>query len=293
MTTRVPNEPVKKQCAECDATPEGIYRLSALSTSSSSSRVESPVFPLTTIERGSASSTASSCVWCLRFGVNVAPNSNECNDLQRAFGCHRCDRTGCWAQNSGQAGIAKCEFYGRSRPHVADAPVTGSAAPDMFERTSVRVTRERGRIVVSINDERFIKGYASGQGCNCLIASILSCLNDKGILCVASVTWIREELQRQFPRGENQVTRGNFLDLRNHWRSIIDLIGISARNHGCDPAAHITSENFAVTCVLEEGERVYEADGDGLCRLFLINEGNSHFSPLLGDRQHWRASSTE
>ena len=70
----------------------------------------------------------------------------------------------------------------------------------------------------------------------------------------------------------------------------MDLIGISAKRHGCDPNGDIKSENFAVTCVMEDARRVYEADGNGACRLFLINEGNSHFSPLLIDREHWRTN---
>ena len=195
-----------------------------------------------------------------------------------------CDTAVCWTGNG------RCLFFGTTRQIVAEAPLTGLPAADIFETTPVHIQRHRDHVKVKINEDMFIKGFAPGTGCNCLISTLLSCLNDKGILCVANIEWIREELQRQFPEGDNQVTLHNYLDLRNHWRKIIDLIGISAKRHGCDPNGHIKSENFAVTCVMEDARRVYEADGNGACRLFLINEGNSHFSPLLIDREHWRTN---
>ena len=132
-----------------------------------------------------------------------------------------------------------------------------------------------------------IKGFASGAGCNCLIQTLLACLNDNGLLCVADVPWIRHELRRRFRQGENRVTEANYLDLRNHWTSIIDLIGISARRHGCDPTNQIHARNFNVTAVLEERRIVVERDGVGAISLFVLNEGNQHFVPLLRNRQRW------
>ena len=94
----------------------------------------------------------------------------------------------------------------------------------------MQIRRERGNlnVFVEFSGRSFIKGFASGDGYNCLIQTLLACLNDNGILCVADVPWIREELRRRFRTGENIVMAKNYLDLRNHWRSIIDLIGISA-----------------------------------------------------------------
>ena len=104
-------------------------------------------------------------------------------------------------------------------------------------------------------------------------------------MCVANVPWIRLELRKRFRVGENRVTEKNYLDLRNHWRSIIDLIGTSARAHGCDPGNQLTAANFNVTAVLEETSRVVEVDGEGPVALFLLNEGNMHFVPLLRNRE--------
>ena len=155
----------------------------------------------------------------------------------------------------------------------------------MFERTPVRIYKERGTVnkYVEFSGHRFIKGFASGLGCNCLIETLLACLNDNGIPCVANIPWIRNELRKLFPQGENQVTARNYLDLRNHWRPIIDLIGVSARLHGCDTENQIYARNFTVTAVLEDTRVVSEKDGDGPIELFMLNEGIRHFVPLLRD----------
>ena len=92
-------------------------------------------------------------------------------------------------------------------------------------------------------------------------------------------------LRRRFREGENRVTERNYLDLRNHWTTIIDLIGISARCNECDPTNQIHARNFNVTAVLEERRIVVERDCVGPINLFVVNEGNQHFVPLLQIRQ--------
>ena len=141
--------------------------------------------------------------------------------------------------------------------------------------------------MVEFDNRSFIKGFASGDGCNCLIETLLACLNDNGLLCVADVPWIRQELRRRFRQGENRVTERNYLDLRNHWTTIIDLIGISARHNECDPTNQIHARNFNVMAMLEERSIVVERDGVGAINLFVLNEGNQHFVPLLRNRQRW------
>ena len=245
----------------------------------------------TTEDTGGATSSSSSssanianasttCVWCLRYGVRTLPGSVRCLELQRDFGCHRCDEIGCCDAN--------CKHFKHERPNVAEAADgSGRAAADLFERTPVQIHREAGNlnVLVEFSNRTFIKGFASGAGCNCLIQTLLACLNDNGLLCVADVPWIRQELRRRFRQGENRVTEANYLDLRNHWTSIIDLIGISARRHGCDPTNQIHARNFNVTAVLEERRIVVERDGVGAINLFVLNEGNQHFVPLLRSRQ--------
>ena len=134
--------------------------------------------------------------------------------------------------------------------------------------------------MVEFSNRSFIKGYADGAGCNCLIQTLLACLNDNGLLCIADVPWIRQELRRRFRQGENRVTERNYLDLRNHWTTIIDLIGISARHNGGDPTNQIHARNFNVTAVLEEQRIVVERDGVGAINLFVLNQGNEHFVPI-------------
>ena len=138
------------------------------------------------------------------------------------------------------------------------------------------------------NAGNFVKGSASGAGCNCLIRTLLACLNDNGIWCDADVPWIRQELQKQCPTGENKVTHANFLDLRNHWDKIIDLIGVSARRKRHDRLVEIYAGNFCITCVLEDARRVVEEVGLGDIDLFMLNEGNYHFVPLLRNCERWR-----
>ena len=99
-------------------------------------------------------------------------------------------------------------------------------------------------------------------------------------------------LRKRFPTGENAVKERNYLDFRNHWKSIIDLIGESARAHGCDPNHQISASTFNVTAVLEETSRVIEVDGAGPVALFILNEGNSHFVPLLRNREHEKSRSS-
>ena len=74
------------------------------------------------------------------------------------------------------------------------------------------------------------------------------------------------------------------MDLRNHWRTVVDLQVISARDHRYDHAVQIRSQNFNVTAVLEDTRRVVEQDGDGHIGLHILNEGSSHFVPLLRNR---------
>jgi len=141
---------------------------------------------------------------------------------------------------------------------------------------------------VHFKGERFVKGSASNVGCNSLIQTLLACLNDRGILCVANVPWIRKELQLRFRREGGRVTEDSYLSLRNHWCDVIDLIGVSARLHGCDPEKGIYGKNFSVTSVLADACIVDETVGDGPFNLYMVNVGNGAFDPLIKDRQRWR-----
>ena len=158
----------------------------------------------------------------------------------------------------------------------------------MFNKAPVKITRIHSeKVLVEFSGQTFVKGFASGAGCNCLIDTLITCLNvNIGLHCVAKKEWIRQELRKQYRSGENEVTADNYLDLRNHWRSIIDLIGISARANQCDPRRDIMAANFRITSVSQQHRVVAEEDGDGFYQLFTLNEGNLHFVPLLKYRGH-------
>ena len=163
--------------------------------------------------------------------------------------------------------------------------MTGRAARNMFDRAPVRITREGpNRVMVEFEDLRFVKGYAPGDDNNCLIQALLQSINDVGIPCIANARWVRKEMIRRFGSGADEVTELNFLDLRPHSASIIDLIGMSARDNGLDPTDLIHAENFSVTCVAEEQLVVGEVVGTGRIPLYVLNESLLHFVPLLKDR---------
>ena len=168
---------------------------------------------------------------------------------------------------------------------MSDAPTTGQAGPDLFERVPVQIQwRRSGPALVEFSGERFVKGFAKGDDCNCLIFTLRECLCDVGLLCVVDAPWVRMELRRRFRTGPDAVTERNYLDLRVHGPVVLDLIGESARANGCDPGRAIRAENFKMTCVAEDQRVVGEVVGEGRVDLFPLNEGLRHFVPLLRDR---------
>ena len=106
----------------------------------------------------------------------------------------------------------------------ADAEATGTAAPDMFRRSAVRIAPGNHGIEVTIDGQVFDKGRASGEGCNCLIDAFRQAI-DAHIHCMANNSWVRRELLRRFPRtGESAVTMLSVLDFRRHWEDTVNLI---------------------------------------------------------------------
>ena len=160
--------------------------------------------------------------------------------------------------------------------------------PERFTSyTPVRFRREPNSfsIFVDINGRSFVKGSSKSIGCNCLIEALLACLKDNNILCVANVPWIRKQLQVRYANGNSIVKENTYLKLQNHWRDVIDLIGVSARRNDCDPENAIHAKNFSVTSVLADACIVDETVGDGPFILYVVNVGNGAFDPLIKDRQ--------
>ena len=158
------------------------------------------------------------------------------------------------------------------------------------EYIPVRIHRESNNpnVFVDFSGRSFVKGSSSNDGCNSLIQTLLDCLRDRSILCVANVPWIRKELQLRFRHGNGHVTEDSYLSLKHHWRDVIDLIGVSARRNDCDPENAIHAKNFSVTSVLADACIVDETVGDGAFGLYVVNDGNGAFAPLVKDRQRWR-----
>ena len=227
----------------------------------------------------SSSSSAMHCTHCARIGASCIAGSEECIQQQKDLGCHACDRVGCYAT------APTCPYFGRERTTHVDAQATGSAAPDLFRRSDVRIQKRQSKTEVIIDGTHFIKGYATSAGNNCLVDALTQAIHDAGIPCMSNNPWVRQELLRRFPRtGESAVTLHSFLDLRRHWRETVDLIGESARSMGLDTGNRIRANTFRVVCIEENRSVVGDADGDGPVALHLLNEGFLHYVPLIRRR---------
>ena len=102
---------------------------------------------------------------------------------------------------------------------------------------------------------------------------------------VANVAWVREQLQRRFRNpGRALVTARNFLDLKEHWAPIVDLIGESARAEGLDCDRRMRASTFTIVGISEDEGRIVAKEGCGPVLLFVMNQGHVHFVPLLRDR---------
>ena len=210
-----------------------------------------------------ASGTASAA-----FTVGAPPRCPSCNSLDHA-------------DNSDP----RCPYYSRVRVDHPDAAATGSSAPDMFERSRVSITQQPHQVLVTIHsvlgDKVFVKGYASGDGNNCLISSLYQAIQMHFRIMVHT-GWIRSELQRRFPSSHPYaVTQINFLDLRNHWEAVIDLILDSARAQGCLLPDHLCSASFQIISAEENAKVIGDHVGAGPVVLHILNQGFLHFVPLI------------
>ena len=184
----------------------------------------------------------------------------------------------------------RCPFYLRERdPHI-DAAATGSAAPDMFERSRVSIERHAHEVIVTIHsdagsgDKVFVKSSACGDDNNCLIDTLRQAIAMHFRIAV-HIGWIREQLQLRFPKScLYPVTRRNFLDLRNHWEAVVDLILESARAQGCNLPDYLSAASFQVVCVEENARVIGDRVGSGPVLLHILNEGFLYYVPLIRRR---------
>ena len=204
---------------------------------------------------------------------------DSCIENQKLSTCHACDTPGCWTTNPA------CHYRARPRPSDPDARTDGRAAPDIFRRAVVKITRTGTGTFISIDDSLFSKGTASGWRYgtnNCLIHTLVQCIDIAIGNVDADIPWIREQLCCRYPaNGITTVTASNFLDLSEHWKDIVDLIGMSARARSLDTDGFVHHEMFTLTCVDEMTQTLGTVEGFGYIDLYLLNEGNLHFVPII------------
>ena len=212
------------------------------------------------------------CRLCDRLGVDCIYGSDLCiaNQLQKA--CHACDTPRCWHINE------LCIFFGRARQAHIDSQALGIGVPDIFARARVTIFHLEGGDDVCT----YFKVQASGAGSNCLVYSLLQCIGMAGLPCSANVPWVRTEMMKQFTSaGVSAVTSGTYLDLCEHWASVVSLLGSSARSMGLDLEKRIVPSLFQITCISDVHSVIGDLVGTGRVHLYLFNEGNCHYSPLL------------
>ena len=205
-----------------------------------------------TATAGSAGSSQSA-------GVEGASGSNAASAA--GMRCARCDRLGC------APGLATCFFYGRLRDTHPDAG-WGDTVPHL---TQIEWSLEEDLIVM--HGKRFRQGFASGQGCNCLIDTLRSKLS-----LDVSLAAVRADLRKLFPFSGSRahVTAGNYLTLADHWMAVVDLLF----KYDQSGKLKLTHEQLEIVCVdlayLYNGE----VAGTGGTTLHIGRIGTNHFIPL-------------
>ena len=242
----------------------------------------------------SASSTSSAgvsathlgkpCEACALHGQTHERNSAKCRELQLRCGCHACDLVGCWTGNG------KCKFHGRGRLAHDDADF-GDNRPHMAGERNIQILRNgtpltNGQriparwfaghsVLVRIDDKEFTMGEASGDGCNCLISTLMQCLN-----MVCKVPRLRSELERLHFGKATHIKPGDYLDLKEHWRDIVDLLG----------QRKVEDKNVRATCVRiictdvnlpGHGDVLPTGKADGRMSLYIARQNLNHFVPLI------------
>ena len=235
------------------------------------------------------------CASCLSLHITTHTNSALCREVQRCCSFHApihslSDSLVCCPSCDSSDHLDNtdplCPYYLRERVVHPDAVATGSAAPDMFERAPVTITKraheDLGTVHFSSGTRIFVKGYASGNGNNCLIDSLVQAIQMHFPEILVNITWIRSELQLRYPSSRPYaVTKTNFLDLRNHWEAVVDLILMNARAQGCMLPDDVSAASFQIISVQEDAQVVGDHVGTGPFHLYLLNQGFLHFLPLI------------
>ena len=175
--------------------------------------------------------------------------------------CTACDRPGCSRENRG------CAFYRRPRDAHEDAQL-GDHVPH-FAQMRVVVAGRRFRL----GEQLYDRGVATGAGNNCLIDTLRQAL---GVPC--DMDFVRAELMRRFPAGPARVTERSFLDLRDHWESVLTCMSISYQAMGHAP---IDVATLKIACVDADFPENGDVVGTGARHLHILRENQNHFVPLV------------
>ena len=145
-----------------------------------------------------------------------------------------------------------------------------------------------GGSTYQVEGQDFFLGFATADENNCLIDSIRQVLGDQaGLRCIVNMAHIRTLLRGRHPGGATQVRQppvANFLDLVDHGADIVELC--AANNELGRVQVNPAEFRFIVVNVTDTDALHVEQEGTGRRRLYLFNEGNRHFRPLLRRRRH-------
>ena len=135
----------------------------------------------------------------------------------------------------------------------------------------------------------FLRGSASGLrfgANNCLIHTLQQAVADNNMPSIdAIIPSVRRSLLDRFPRtGVDAVTRDNFLVHDLHWEAIVDCLGLHARDTGFDAEGRIAHTSFTLVVVSEDRSAIASIEGTGPIRLYILNQGNMQYVPLLRRR---------
>ncbi len=210
--------------------------------------------------------------------------AEECYAYQRTYGCHACDRRGCWTRNPASPACAKPRAshpdggWGDAVPHMREVRATCTAkGVNIHGSQDARWWQHpnhRGRVVFTLEDSKvnatgdFIMGEASGDQCNCLIDTLRQQLQ---LECDVRAV-------RQFVQDRHQtLVRGDYLELQYHWKDVIAGL------------AHVTGGDFVprsyrIVCI----DAMFVGNGDveppnpreGATTLYIARQDANHFVPL-------------
>ena len=140
------------------------------------------------------------------------------------------------------------------------------------------------KLEVSVDNMRFELGYATGDGCNCLIDTLRKLLNDlpSVIIPQGCLPEVRRLLEDKHRHGPTPIRSRDYLDLAHYWEDIVNLLWERDTVH---LQLNRTAEYFEIICIdlldLDHGERLpHDADRSRRRGLYVARLNGNHFVPL-------------